>query len=83
MSNIYTIIRVVADKRADMIIGSILKYVTDINAVKVLGFCVSVTYAKYMSEFFNKVQLDSAVWKHQSEDEKAKIVQICFEKLKE
>lgn len=40
-------------KRADNVINSLLEYVSDINEVKGLGFCVSIEHAKYMSEYFN------------------------------
>ena len=48
LSNVYTLNRAVADKRADNIIRSIIKYVTDLDDVKGLGFCVSVEHAEYM-----------------------------------
>ncbi|MCR3921849.1 MAG: DUF3427 domain-containing protein [Firmicutes bacterium] len=53
LTNIYTFDLFAADKRANMIIQSILKYVTDIDEVKGLGFCVSIEHAKYMSSYFN------------------------------
>lgn len=53
LSNIYTINQVVAYNRANMIIQSILRYVTDISDVKGLGFCVSIEHAKFMSDYFN------------------------------
>ena len=42
LSKVYTISGIIANRRADMIIHSLLKYVTDINDVTGLGFCVSV-----------------------------------------
>jgi len=48
LENLYTS----NDRRSNQIINSIDKYVTDINAVKGLGFCVSIAHAKYMAEFF-------------------------------
>lgn len=54
LSNVYTMNRAIADKRAGHIISSLLKYVTDLDEVKGLGFCVSVEHAQYMAEFFNK-----------------------------
>lgn len=53
LTNLFTIDRAVADKRAVMTIESIIKYVTDPDKVKALGFCVSVEHAEYMSRFFN------------------------------
>jgi len=53
LSNIYSRDRAVAEKRANHIINSINKYVTDINDVHGLGFCVSVAHAQFMAEYFN------------------------------
>jgi superfamily II DNA or RNA helicase len=69
LSNVYTMNRGVADKRADMIIQSILKYVTDLDDVKGLGFCVSVAHAAYMAEFFNKRGIPAISLNGQSSDE--------------
>jgi len=52
LSNLYTLSGYAAKQRASMVIASILKYVTDINEVKGLGFCVSVEHAKFMTDFF-------------------------------
>jgi len=41
------------DKRSNQIIHSLIKYVTDLEEVKGLGFCVSIEHAKYMAEYFN------------------------------
>lgn len=51
LENIYT----ANDRRSSQVVSSIHKYVTDIDQVKGLGFCVSVEHAKYMADFFNKV----------------------------
>lgn len=53
LSNVYTVDQAVAERRADQIIKSILQYVTDINDVKGLGFCVTVEHAEFMSRYFN------------------------------
>ncbi len=42
-----------AEKRARIILESLLKYTADINRVIALGFCVNVAHAKFMSRFFN------------------------------
>ena len=44
LSNLYTLSGLVAERRADLVVNSILKYVTDINEVKGLGFCVSIAH---------------------------------------
>lgn len=59
LSNIYTLNRAVADKRAGNIIRSVIKYVTDLDDVKGLGFCVSVEHAEYMSTYFNEHNIPS------------------------
>lgn len=41
-------------KRCSLIINSLKNYVTDVNSVKGLGFCVSVAHANYMADYFNK-----------------------------
>lgn len=53
MTNLYAFNTLVAQKRANMIIQSLLKYVTDIDDVKGLGFCVSVEHANFMADYFN------------------------------
>jgi len=59
LSNLFTVERTIADKRAAMTIESIIKYVTDLDKVKALGFCVSVEHAEYMARFFNERGLPS------------------------
>ena len=53
LSNLYTLSGAVANRRADLVISSVLKYVTDIDEVKGLGFCVSIEHAGFMSRYFN------------------------------
>jgi superfamily II DNA or RNA helicase len=55
LENVYTS----NDHRSSQIVKSIYKYVTDIEQVKGLGFCVSVEHTKYMANFFNKVGIPS------------------------
>lgn len=55
LENVYTS----NDHRSSQIVKSINKYVTDIDQVKGLGFCVSIEHAKYMADFFNKVGIPS------------------------
>lgn len=42
-----------------MIIQSIIKYVTELDEVKGLGFCVSVDHANFMAEYFNENNIPS------------------------
>ena len=53
LERVYTFSGIVAERRADMIVQAILRYVTDIDEVKGLGFCVSVEHAKFMAKYFN------------------------------
>ncbi len=51
LENVYTSSTI----RSNLIVKAIKKYVTDIDEVKGLAFCVSVEHAKYMARFFNQV----------------------------
>lgn len=80
LSNIYTMDRGIADKRANYIIASLDRYVTDMREIKGLGFCVSVEHAKYMAQYFNSQGLPSLYLVGDSSDEirhtaKQKLVQ--------
>lgn len=59
LSNIYT-----GDHmRVIQIVNSLKSYVTDINKVIGLGFCVSVDHAKFMAERFNAIGIPAmALW---------------------
>lgn len=55
LENVYT-----SDKiRVRQIVKSLYKYVTDIDEVKGLGFCVGVEHAKYMADRFNEFGIPS------------------------
>ena len=41
-------------RRCALILNSVRKYVTDMEEVKGLGFCVSVAHADYMAAYFNQ-----------------------------
>lgn len=69
LSKLYTLNRVIAERRADHIIRSVDKYVTDIDAVKGLGFCVSVEHAHFMARYFNEKGIPSLALVSQSSDE--------------
>ena len=49
LSKIYTLSGAVANRRADLVVSALLKYVTEIDDVKGLGFCVSIEHAEFMS----------------------------------
>ena len=58
--------------RADLVVASLMKYVTDINDVKGLGFCVSVEHAEFMAEYFNHCNIPSIALSGLSGDEERK-----------
>ncbi len=72
LSRIYTLSGGIAKRRADMVVSSLLKYITDINDVKGLGFCVSVEHAEFMSDYFNEHGIPSIFLTGQSPDEERK-----------
>jgi superfamily II DNA or RNA helicase len=69
LSNLYTMNRALAERRADHIIRSLDKYVTAIDDVKGLGFCVSKEHAKFMAEHFNERGISSIYLISESPDE--------------
>ena len=72
LSNLYTLSGAVANRRADLVISSLLKYVTDIDEVKGLGFCVTVEHARFMANYFNGRGIPSFCLTGQSPDEERK-----------
>ena len=69
LSNIYTMSGFVAQQRANLVVSSLLKYVTDINDVKGLGFCVTVEHAEFMCKYFNDHGIPSMFLTGKSPDE--------------
>lgn len=69
LEHIYTFSGAVADRRADHVVTALLKYVTDIDEVKGLGFCVTVDHAKFMCRYFNDHNIPSMCLTGQSSDE--------------
>ncbi|MGF7018897.1 superfamily II DNA or RNA helicase [Lachnospiraceae bacterium PF1-21] len=59
LSNIYSFSGTVAKRRADLVVASLLKYVTAMDDVKGLGFCVSKDHAEFMAEHFNNCHIPS------------------------
>ena len=59
LTNLYSLNRYIAERRADHIVRSLNKYATDIDAVKGLGFCVSIEHAKFMAEYFQSAGIPS------------------------
>ncbi len=69
LSRLYTFSGLVAQKRAEQILRSVDRYVTDINTVKGLGFCVSVEHAEFMCRFFSEHGVPSMFLTGKSPDE--------------
>ena len=69
LSKIYTLSGMVAERRADLVVSSLLKYVTDIDDVKGLGFCVTVEHAEFMCRYFNEHGIPSMFLTGKSPDE--------------
>ncbi|MCH5148156.1 MAG: DUF3427 domain-containing protein [Clostridiales bacterium] len=69
LTNVYAFSEAVSNRRANLIIQSLLKYVTDLDAVKGLGFCVSKEHAKYMSDYFNEHNIPSMFLVSETSDE--------------
>ncbi len=59
LSRVYTATDSGAEQRADLIVSSLLRYVTDIDDVKGLGFCVTIAHAEYMCQYFNDHNIPS------------------------
>ena len=72
LTNIYTLSGVAANRRADLIIRSLMKYVTDIDDVKGLGFCVSIEHAELMCHYFNEQGIPSMFLTGHSPEEERK-----------
>lgn len=72
LSRIYTLSGMMANRRADLVVTSLLKYVTDIDDVKGLGFCVTVEHAEFMSNYFNARGIPSMFLTGHSPDEERK-----------
>ena len=72
LSNLYTLSGAVANRRADLVVSSLLKYVTDIDEVKGLGFCVSIEHAEFMCCYFNNHGIPSIFLTGKSSDEERK-----------
>lgn len=59
LENVYVFTRGVAERRARSIIHATVRYVTSINTMCGLGFCVSKEHARFMEEQFNAASIPS------------------------
>ena len=57
LESVFVFKRSVAEKRAKLIVNSIIKYIANIEDMKGLVFCVSIEHAKFMAEFLNKCSI--------------------------
>jgi superfamily II DNA or RNA helicase/HKD family nuclease len=55
LSNVFT----GNDRRAELVMRSTQKYLTDLETVRGLGFCASVAHAEYMADFFGRAGVPS------------------------
>ena len=69
LTNLYSLNRAVAQRRAAHVLQSLDRYVTDMDAVKGLGFCVSIEHARFMADYFNGHGVPSLCLVGQSSDE--------------
>ena len=72
LSKIYTLSGAMANRRADLVVSALLKYVTDIDDVKGLGFCVSIEHAEFMCRYFNERNIPSMFLTGHSPEEERK-----------
>ena len=79
LSNIYSMSGYIAEKRADWIIKETLRYVTDINEVKGLGFCVTKEHAAYMADYFNNHGIPALCLTSDSNDEERETAKARLE----
>ena len=63
LSRVYTLSGMTANRRADLVVSSLLKYVTDIDDVRGLGFCVTVEHAEFMSNYIRHGSREEKVLK--------------------
>lgn len=52
LENVFVFSRETAKRRANAVISATIRYVTDINDMRALGFCVSKEHARFMAERF-------------------------------
>lgn len=76
LSRIYTLSGIMANRRADLVVTSLLKYVTDINDVKGLGFCVTIEHAEFMANYFSSHGIPSMFLTGKSPDEERKEAKV-------
>ena len=53
LNNLLTVDKINAKRRADLVIRSLYDYVSDLDEVIGLGFCVSIEHAEFTANYFN------------------------------
>ena len=69
LSNIYTLSGATAQRRANHVAESLIRYAADMDEVKALGFCVSVQHAHFMANHFNAAGIPAMALDSHSGDE--------------
>lgn len=74
LEDVYTFSGAMANCRAEHVVSPLLKYVTDIDDVKGLGFCVTVDHTEFMCRYFNNHSIPSVFLAGNSHDAERKTV---------
>lgn len=73
LTELLTIDKLNSKKRADLVIRSLYDYISDIDEVVGLGFCVSIEHANFMANYFNDKKIPSvAISSKTTKDERDK-----------
>lgn len=73
LTGLLTIDKLNSKKRADLVIRSLHDYISDIDEVVGLGFCVSIEHANFMANYFNDKKIPSvAISSKTTKDERDK-----------
>lgn len=65
-----------SDVRANSALNALLNFASHLNALKVLGFCVSVKHAEFMANYFSQRGLDSvSITGQHTQQEREKAIQ--------
>jgi len=79
LENVYVLSEKAAQKRAELIVNSIPRYVDSPTSVKCIGFCVSIKHAEFMAKFFNNHQIPALVLSSNSSDDERKSAKLLLE----
>ena len=69
LNNIYTLSGKISQQRAEHVMQNLIRYTTDIDDVKALGFCVSIEHAHFMADWFNEHGVAATALDSHSSDE--------------